>query len=365
MLDDIFVINPVAHAYNMTRENVVDRKYALPLYEQLMALHIAWNPPGVGVSPEVQACDWTIDTLARTLFLESDVDLAAHHTLRLDSYFRDGMCRHEKTLEAVTKYPQRFFAYVGVDPTMGLERCIEELERQVEEIPTAVGLKLYPSQINPLRSWRMDDPSLAFPLFARAQELGLKTIAVHKAGPLGPVPLDPFRIDDVDGAADAFPELAFEIVHAGLAFTTETAFAIARYPNVYANLEQTASLLVKAPRQFQRVIGEFLQWAGPSKIIYSDGSMVLHSQPILERFRNLQLSEETLESFAVEQLTHDDLGLILGGNYARVIGLDVEEAKARIADDEFARERAKTGLQAPYSNWRAEHDGRAAAMSAA
>jgi len=53
-------------------------------------------------------------------------------------------------------------------------------------------------------------------------------------------------------------------------------------------------------------------------------------------------------------LTHDDKALILGGNYARIIGLDVEAAKAAIADDEFARERAATGLQEPHSNWRAE-----------
>jgi hypothetical protein len=255
----------------------------------------------------------------------------------------------------VTKYPDRFLAYVGLDPTLGLERCIEQLDRQLADIPDAVGLKLYPGQVEPLRSWRMDDPSLAFPLFERAQNAGIKTVAVHKAAPLGPVPMDPYRIDDVEGAADAFPDLSFEIIHAGLAFTTETALAVGRFPNVYANLELTTALLVKAPRQFELALGELLMWAGPEKIIYSDGSMGLHSQPILERFRDLAFSEESVQTFGVT-LTPEMKALILGGNYARIIGLDVEAAKAKIADDQFARAHAASGLQAPYANWRADHE---------
>jgi hypothetical protein len=196
----------------------------------------------------------------------------------------------------------------------------------------------------------MDDPTLAFKLFERAQEAGIKTIAIHKAAPLGPVPMDPYRIDDVDGAAFAFPDLTFEIIHAGIAFTRETALAVMRFPNVYANLEMTASLLVKAPRQFEHVLAEFLLFAGPEKIIYSDGNMVLHSQPILERFRDLQFSQETVDTWGV-QLDDDAKRLILGENYARIAGIDIEAAKAQIADDQFARERANAGIQKPFSNW--------------
>jgi hypothetical protein len=353
MLDDIFVINPVAHAYNFLPENVTKTKYSHAFYDLLLTLIETWQGEN-GVPKDIQATDWTIETLAKTLFLESDVDLAATHTLRMDSYFYDGLCRHEKTLEAVTRYPDRFLAYVGVDPTAGLETCLREFDQQIADIPNAVGLKLYPAQVNPLRSFRMDDPSLAFPLFERAREAGIKTIAVHKIAPLGPVPIDPFRIDDVPGAADAFPDLNFEIVHAGAAFTNETALAVGLFPNIYANLELTTAFLVKAPRQFERVLGELLMWAGPDKIIYSDGSMVFHSQPILDRFRTLEFSAETEDTFGVT-LTHEDKVKILGGNYARVVGLDIEAAKTRIADDEFSRIRRETGLQAPYSNWRAEY----------
>jgi predicted TIM-barrel fold metal-dependent hydrolase len=365
MLDDIFVINPVAHAYNMDPENLQPNRWAKSLYEFLLALHIGWNPPGISLTPEQQAHDWPIETLAKTLFLESDCDMGAAHTLRLDSFFKDGQVRHEKTVEAVTKYRNRMLAYVGLDPTKGVETCLREFDEQLSDIPDAVGLKMYPAQVNPLRSWRMDDPKIAFPLFERAQEAGIKTVAIHKAAPLGAVPMDPFRIDDVEGAADAFPDLSFEIIHAGLAFTNETAWAIGRYPNVYANLEATTGLLNRAPLHFERTLAELMMYAGPEKIIYSDGSMALHSQPMLERFRDLEFGEETVSMYGVD-LTHDAKALILGGNYARIIGLDIDEAKRKIAGDEFEQAKAG-GLDAPYSHWRAylQENPTAASLAAA
>ena len=80
--------------------------------------------------------------------------------------------------------------------------------------------------------------------------------------------------------------------------------------------------------------------------------MVFHSQPLLDRFKDFTFSDETLNTYGIAQITAEDRAAILGGNYARVLGIDVEAAKARIADDEFSRERARTGIQAPYSNWR-------------
>jgi hypothetical protein len=355
VIDGIFVINPVAHAYNLAPSNMKS-KPGEAVRDLLWAMHQGWQPPGIGMTYEEFHSDWSVEALAKTLFLESDVDVAATHTLRLDSYFHDGLCARAKTVEALTRFPDRFVGYVGVDPTAGLEVCLEQLDEQLDELPQAVGLKMYPAQVEPDRSWRMDDPELAFPLFERALERGLKTIAIHKAAPLGPVPMNPYRVDDVDGAAGAFPDLSFEIIHAGLAFTTETAWAIARYPNVYANMEATMSLMFKAPKLFEQVMAELVMWGGPQKILYSDGCMFVHSQAVLERFMEFQFSDETLHGYGLEPLTHEDKALILGGNYAQVIDFDVEAARIRIADDEFARERAESGRQEPYANWRTEFE---------
>ena len=108
----------------------------------------------------------------------------------------------------------------------------------------------------------------------------------------------------------------------------------------------------KMPGQFEEMMANFFAWGGPEKIIFSSGNMVLHSQPILEKFRQFQFSEEAMSKYGVPQITKADLALILGGNFARIAGLDAEKAKAAIADDEFAQELKETGKQAPYSNWR-------------
>jgi predicted TIM-barrel fold metal-dependent hydrolase len=351
MIDGMFVFNAVSHAYNLTDENTHKNRHAQSLRDLLLILHRDWQP-GYGLSAQEQTSDWPMEVVARTLFLESDCDMAATHTLRLDSYFNDGLCARHKMVEAVRRWPQRFVGYVGVDPTMGLDVCMRELDEQLDELPEAVGLKLYPAQIDPIRSWRMDDPKLAFPLFERAQKRGIKIVAIHKAAPLGAVPLNPFKVDDIDSAADAFPDLAFEIIHAGYAFTEETCMAMARYPNVYGNLEITSAFAYKAPGMFEELMGQFMYWAGSGKVIFSDGNMVFHSQPILEKLRNFKFQDATLSRWGIPQITKQDLANILGGNYARILGIDTEAAKKKIANDEFAKERARTGIQPIYSNWK-------------
>jgi predicted TIM-barrel fold metal-dependent hydrolase len=351
MFKDHLVIDAVAHAYDLSDANTEGHRYAQTMRMQLCGLHQGWQPE-IGLTPEEQCSDWPIEVMARTLFLESDVDLAVTHTLRLNSYFKDGLCARYKTVEAVKRWPQRFFGYIGLDPTLGLDTCLRELHEQMDELPEAVGLKLYPAQVNPLRSWRMDDSKLAFPLFQAARERGIKIVAIHKAAPLGPVPLNPFKLDDVGGAADAFPDLAFEIVHAGWAFMDETILQLATMPNIYANLECTSAFATKLPGQFEEMMANFFAWGGPQKVIFSSGNMVLHSQPIIEKFKTFKFSSAIMKSFGIPQITDADKALILGGNFARLVGLDDEAARKRIAGDEFAQERRQTGMQAPYSNWR-------------
>jgi uncharacterized protein len=167
--------------------------------------------------------------------------------------------------------------------------------------------------------------------------------------------MNPYKVDDIDGAAIHFPDLNFEIIHSGLAFVDETCHALARFPNVYANLEITSLLMFHGPGMFNEILAQFIFWGGPDKIIYSDGTLFCHSQPLLQKFWDLEIPEELLHKYNLRQLTKEDKALILGGNYARIVGLDVEKAKKKIANDEFARERRETGLQLPYSNWLAVH----------
>lgn len=109
-------------------------------------------------------------------------------------------------------------------------------------------------------------------LIERAAALGLRTIAIHKALPNGSVPLDSYRIgEDFEQAADAFPDMTFEIIHAGMAFIEETAMAVGRFPNVYANLETTTAMLRQAPGRFEKALATLMQWGGPGKFFVVHG----------------------------------------------------------------------------------------------
>lgn len=336
MIDGMFVVDAIVHAYDFSPANVHDNQVARIAYEQIWDSMNATFPRGRVVAKETACNDWPVDVVTETLFKETATDMAAHHHLTLHTWFRDGLVSRAKNAEIARRWPQRYFSYVGVDPTGGVDACLHDLREQVAEIPGAVGLKLYPHQIYPFRSWRMDDPKVAYPLYEAAGELGLKVIAIHKALPLGPVPMDPYRIGDLDCAAMDFPDLNFEIVHSGMAFAEETAWALGRFPNVYGNLEVTTFMLANQPRRFGEVLAQLIAAGGGGKVLWAATMPnVVDCQWLLEQFVEYQLPADVSERYGFE-LTRELKEAILGLNYLRMVGADPDEMRVRIAQDEFA-----------------------------
>ncbi len=349
--DEVFVIDAVVHAFNLSRANVASR-YGEQLYQGAYMMHAGWNPPECVAPPEVYRSDMAIETLADTVFTEAPVHMASTHYLRLDGWFKDGFCSWDKTLEAARRWPQRFIPYCGVDPTQDIEAVKDDLRAQMEAMPSARGLKLYPHQIEPFRRWRTDDPKV-LELFALARDLGLKVIAIHKALPNGTVPLAPYKPDDIDIAADAFPELNFEIVHAGMAFVEETAMLCGVHPNVYANLETTTSLLWRAPGLFAEALATLIHWGGPAKILFASGCALIHPRPVVELFWNFEMPAAVLEKYSLPPLSDEWKAMILGQNYAALHGLDLKAARAGLSGDRFEeRKKAAGGLVEPASVWK-------------
>ncbi|MEE4210739.1 MAG: hypothetical protein V2I43_15920, partial [Parvularcula sp.] len=121
-----------------------------------------------------------------------------------------------------------------------------------------------------------------------------------------------------------------------------------------ANLETTTALLWAAPGRFSEVLGQLMFWGGPEKIIYSTGCTVIHPQHILSLFWDFQFTPDTLSRVGVPPINDDIKRLILGGNYARMIGLDIEAAASAIAGDSFdQRLQAQGKLAPPWTHWRA------------
>lgn len=338
-LDDAFVIDAVAHGYNFAPENQKDgltQQLADMLY---YGIHGGFQPRGqeqwvLEYDRFVHGAD--PDLLARALFAESQTDACVYHGVPAYGMAIDGGSPLWVGKAMRERYPGRVLLYGPISPWQ--PGAVEEVDRLVEE-DGVVGLKLYPMDIidGKIENFRMDDPEVAFPIFERAQQKGLRSVAIHKAIPLGAVPSGPFLPTDVEGAAAAFPGLTFEIVHGGFAYLEETAMQLARFPNVAINLEGGAAYICNAPRRFAELIGTFMFWGGAERIVWATGVIATHPRPFVEAFWNFEMPTDLMQDYGFPPLTDEVKRNIFGGNLARILGLDVEAMKGEAANDEFAR----------------------------
>lgn len=193
----------------------------------------------------------------------------------------------------------------------------------------------------------MDDEDLLYPIFERVEKLGLRTVAIHKAIVMGPVPIEPYFPFEVGAAARAFPNLTFEIVHGGWAFLEETCFLVQWHPNITVSTEGTTGLLFKAPRKFAEIIGTLMAAGATDRILWAIGGLLLHSRALEEAFWRFEMPRDLIEDYGLPPLTEEVKRGILGLNAARVLGIDVEEFRRETSGDEFAKPRE---LREPWSS---------------
>lgn len=351
-----YVIDTVLHAFNLTEGNFAVPHHAQPIVDLTYNLTQAGLPAGYPLSRAGLVRDWSVEDLAAMTFGESHTDFGVYHPTPIFA-FGDGMSSADKAAPILEKYPTRMIgAYVAVDPLQG-KGALQELERRCAEY-TPLGVKLYPTSWDgdTVSTWRMDDPEIAFPIYEAAAARGIKTVAIHKAVPLGPAPTgQSFRPEDVEGAAAAFPDLNFEIVHGGAAFTEETAWLLGRYSNIYVNLETLTILMIKRPDMFARLICGMMHVGGEpvlQRLLWSSGAMQIHPQLCLEAFEGVTFPESLRAEFGLfgplPEITQEHKDDILGRNYARLHGLHMEPWLKGIADDEFAASH-EGDLPKPYS----------------
>ena len=215
------------------------------------------------------------------------------------------------------KHPDRAVFWGSVNPLEG-KKALDLMTRQVEDYG-AKAFKFYNVRYDYGQPfpWRMDDPRIAYPVFERAQELGVNLIGVHKGVPLGPQPIEHTRTFDMDGAAANFPDINFVIFHVGLPWLDEVLWQIVRYPNLYASIAATVNFIARQPRVFAETLGKMLWWCGEDKIIYGGESPIWHPQWALEEFWNFELPRDIVEERGYPQLTDQAKRKILGENMAQ------------------------------------------------
>lgn len=349
MLNDVFVLDAIAHAYNFRESNRIGQPYADGIATGVYQMHTQYAPPG---RPDLVLDQRTFDNdicdpdlTGDVIFGESHTDATIYHELPLYGYFKDGgspLWVGEKMRE---RWPGRVFLYGGVSPHQ--PNALDRVDELVEKHKVS-GIKLYPHDMisGELRSYTIDDEKLLYPIFEKVRKHGLRTVAIHKAIVMGPVPIEPYFPFEVGAAARAFPDLNFEIVHGGWAFMEETVAQMQWHPNITVSTEGTTALLARSPRKFLEIIGTLMMNGFGDRILWAMGGLVGHSRWYEEAFWKIEMPRDLVEGYGFPELTEEAKRNILGLNAARLLGLSDNQINKTMSSGEYAKPRR---LMEPYS----------------
>jgi predicted TIM-barrel fold metal-dependent hydrolase len=342
MIKDMLVVDAVVHPYDLSAANRVE-SYQAQLDAVYAAHRMSFDDAhrAYMLSPEEFFSDLSYDALACAEFVESPVDFAIIHALPSLGFVRGYLNEPGRAGRFAREHANRFEFYATVD-SPDPKIAIEQLTQQVHEFGTD-SLKVYPAFFyeNQAQGWRLDGETFATPLLEAAQRLGVRHVAIHKTLWLPPAPKDCFRLDDLDTPIGRFPELSFEIVHAGVAFLDETIRLMQTHPNLYLTLETLFAYVLVKPDLFGRALGSFIKHCGNDRLFFATGNNLAHPAPLLTAFGAYQIPAELMEQHGLAALTEQDRRNILGLNATRLHGLDPRQLIKQTENDSFSKRRVE------------------------
>ncbi|MCG8442305.1 MAG: amidohydrolase [Caulobacterales bacterium] len=353
MIEGALVVDGVVHAFNFTREN-----WRFPFMEGVVRMlhgftrnqvHPPADPRYRLTFDEFEgAFRLQPDLMEQVLFAESHTDIAVYHGVPMYGLFGDGSSPVWVAHEIKKRLPHRMAIYGDVSPLV--DDPFAHIDRMVDEIGV-IGLKFYPADVveGRITPVRMNDEAAVWPLVEHARARGLKVIAVHKAVPLGPITKPYHAVDDMSEIVKAFPDMIFEIVHGGFAFAEETAELLAAHENVWVNLETNPCFAVNLADKFADMMEPLLATGATDRLIYATGATGSHPRPTLEAFWRFEMPK------GYPVLDEAAKRAILGENFARLHGWDVEALKTACRNDQYGLEN-KT-LTEPFAQIHARRDG--------
>ncbi len=356
MIEGNLVIDATIHGFNFRPDNLLQ-----PFVPEVVKglYHWVFSQLGPREDPRYRITfeqfqylfDFQPGLIEEVLFSESDVDVGAYHGVPMYGFFGDGSSPIHIAEAIRERHPHRMMIYGGISPW---EPDPESRMLSLIRDHKVTGLKLYPADIveGELKRIRLDDEKRLYPLFEKARQEGLKVIAMHKALPLGPIGIDNYDLDDVEAALTTFPDITFEIVHGGLAYLDETARLLERYSNISVNLEAAPCYALNQQDRFAEMMAPLISSGATDRIFFSTGATGVHPQPFLEAFWRFEMPR------GFPPLTPEIKVGILGENFARQHGLDVEHLKVKCREDVYGR---RNGRSEPWAWLRSQWDARIAA----
>ena len=188
-----------------------------------------------------------------------------------------------------------------------------------------------------------------FPLYEKCLELGVKNMHFHKGPAVEPLSLSKFDVRDIDEPAWLYPELNFIIDHVGLPRLDDFCWIAARCPNVYGSLAVALAFVHNRPRFFAEVMANLLFWLGPDRIIYGTDFPIWYPHWQLDDFMAFQLPEDIKAEYGVD-LTDETKQKIIGGNIARLYGIDIASKLKSIENDEIAQRKRAYAASHPATD---------------
>ena len=224
--------------------------------------------------------------------------------------------RCNEYIAAVVRWdPERFIGFGSVNPAYrGVRSAVEELERCVRELGLS-GVKLYPMY----QHWAANDPELAFPIYEKAQELGIP-VMIHQAGSTRiDAKLELARPAMLDDVGRAFRDLRVIVAHCGWPWVDEALFLLTKHPNFYAELSYLVASITR--RDLFLMLSRCEPMFVPlEKIFFGTDYPGFLYDPVKLKDKLLSVNEEA-SALGLPPIPGGKLAGIMGDHFGRLIGL--------------------------------------------
>ncbi len=259
------------------------------------------------VSPEKLVNDMNEAGIDKAMVVALDMELFIESKLTYKEY-------NDYLASIISKYPDRFIGFAGIDPRRGKDAIIE-LERC--EKMGLKGVKLWP-----LTGFYPDDPSF-YPFYERVQELKLPIFCHTGIGPAytylkynNPVYIDTIAVD--------FPDIKIIMAHVSQPWVNEALAVAAKNENVYIDISSWQLNYYKVPISLQQTLAQAKIICGIEKILFGTDWPLFH--PLISQKEWVRIIKRLkipppLQLMGLKDLTDEDKELILGGNVKNLLGL--------------------------------------------
>jgi predicted TIM-barrel fold metal-dependent hydrolase len=336
MIDDIFVLDGVVHIVDWSFDHVKKDSFVYDAYYNVKAAEISNRLVG-GIVDFDQLRGNTIpdsmkgypDANYELIFKKSPTDMAMVGSLAFGP--ADEYIEPEYSLKInhrfAAAHPDRCVFVGGVQPYgRDLSFALESIEHQVRDLG-ARSIKFYPYQ------WSCDDEAIAYPLFEKCRDLGVKVLQFHLCLPGDSSHnVEMQRPNGLQAPARDFPDLTFVMHHPMPLYFDETVNIATRFPNIYLLISPLLQASLFKPRMVQKMLGELLQQVGSDKLIYgSEGAMAGNPTRYIEALLNFEIPDDLRKGYGYPEITREDREKMLGLNLARLFDIDIETKKIELA----------------------------------